>query len=34
MTASKEIWKALYIWGSFYFGVAITVGILTYLGHL
>lgn len=34
MTASKEIWKALYIWGSVYLTVAVGVGVLTYLGHL
>ena len=34
MTASKEIWKALYFWGSFYAGVFISVGILTYLDFI
>ena len=34
MTASKGVWKTLYIWGSFYFIVTMTVGILTYIGYI
>lgn len=32
MTASPEVWRFIYGWGSFYFVAMVLVGIMTYEG--